>query len=476
MLPTQTTLVLLTTCALLAGPASARHAYKHEAQPIQNRDLDLAERPFVPPGVNLATQSLILTLVTPSPGGKPIAITKQSQIITSYIPQFTLCELPPIANVFATPIPTTTTAPYKNFTTSVPTGNGTCTTVYSSTISMVCATVLTGLADKYTVSRCDQKVTFSSQFGYVLVTPRPVVTTVFPSVVVPAASAVPYPTVSVPSVSVPGVAESVLPVVDKVDLPSSVPSASVAEDSEGEDEGDDDEDEGDDEDDPEASESSASATPTPTILPRQETSEATPEEDTPGDETPEETIFHTQGTPLNNTLPLLTNATLPANTTLLLPNATHPLNTTHPTPYTTTITPAPRIQTLTTYLLAPWTQLTSAGPPTDIDKKICTSYPNGTSECIYEYLSWQTTTVTKTATTTTRIDLTTTIPGPSQILVETFRANVTDEVTVFELRTQMVLEWEVRTESTVTATREVPMSTRTEKSTVYKTYTVLPAS
>ncbi len=47
----------------------------------------------------------VLTLVTPSPGASPVSVTMQSQIVTSYVPQFTLCELPPLAFLPTTPVP-----------------------------------------------------------------------------------------------------------------------------------------------------------------------------------------------------------------------------------------------------------------------------------------------------------------------------------------------------------------------------------
>lgn len=269
-----------------------------------------------------------------------MAIMTQSQLVTSYVAQFTLCELPPVANVLATPFPTVTTAPYRNFTISIPPGNGTCTTIYSPTISMVCATVLTGLAEKYTISSCNQEITFSSDYGYVL----------------------------------------------------------------------------------------ASATPTVT--------------------------------------------TLAASSSSISDNSIDVANATLATPYLSAITPAPTIQTLTTYYLAPWQQLTSAGPPADIDVKICTTHPNGTRACVLEYYSWLTSLITQTATTTSSINFTTTIAGPSQLVVETFVANITEVMTTFSLQTNMVLEYATLTETTGTATRAVG-GTSTGP-TVYQTVTVVP--
>ena len=331
-------ITLLSSFLLLSNQASARfNAYNHRAVGLDRRQL--AERPYNgPPG----GQS-ILTQVTPSPGADVVAITKQSQVVTSYVPQFTLCALPPLAEVLVTPIPTTTTAPYKNFTTSAPSGVGSCTTIYSSTVSTVCATVLTGLADRYTVSKCDQDITFSSNYGFALATAAP-------------------------------------------------------------------------------------------------------------------TIIYPNGT-------ISSNAT--TNGTLYAMNATTAA-------LASTITPPPTIQTLTTYFIAPWQQLTSAGPPRDVDLKICATYENGTRECLLEFFEWVTTTTSQVVTTQTVINLTTTIAGPSQLIVETLVANITDAMTTYSLATALQLQYttELETTSTVSRTGAV-LSTGP---TVYETRTVLPAS
>lgn len=122
-----------------------------------------------------ALSSGVLTLITPSPGASPVAVTKQSQIVTSYVPQFTLCELPPIEFFSISPVPSArpATAPYQNYSISIPPGNGTCTTIYSQTATMVCATTLSGLVTTYPVTNCAQEITFSSQYGYTLATPTP---------------------------------------------------------------------------------------------------------------------------------------------------------------------------------------------------------------------------------------------------------------------------------------------------------------
>lgn len=132
------------------------------------------------------------------------------------------------------------------------------------------------------------------------------------------------------------------------------------------------------------------------------------------------------------------------------------------------ITPPPTVQPLTTYYVAPWHELTSAGPPADVDKKICATFPNGTEECVVEYYVWETSLVTIPTTTVTSINLTTTVAGPSQIIVETFVANVTEILTTFSMFTTMELTYSVETETTNIATR----STVSTGPTVTQTYTL----
>jgi len=112
-----------------------------------------------------ASSRYIYTLFTPSPSAPPIAITKQSQVETSWVPQITICALPPLAffaethSTFST---VTSGPPYRNYSISTPPGNGTCFTEYSPTLTTICATVLNGLASRVTVSECNQEITFSS--------------------------------------------------------------------------------------------------------------------------------------------------------------------------------------------------------------------------------------------------------------------------------------------------------------------------
>ncbi|KAG9689260.1 hypothetical protein KCU95_g9815, partial [Aureobasidium melanogenum] len=301
--------------AILGDAAAALHPFKHEAIEVRRRQA--AARSDVK--LQSSTAGSVLTYVTPSPGASPIPVTEQSQLVSSDVPLFTLCALPPEAFSSVTATPTQTTAPYQNYSISIPPGPGTCTTIYSPTVTMVCATTLTGIDRVYPVTACNQDITFSSDFGYVLETP--------------------------------------------------------------------------------------SAT--------------------------------------------LSNAT-DANGTGAM------------------ITPPPTVQPLTTYYVAPWNELTSAGPPSDVDKKVCATFLNGTEECVVEYYVWETSLVTIPTTTITSINLTTTVAGPSQIIVETFVANVTEMLTTFSMSTTMELTYSVETVTTNIATRP----TVSTGPTVTQTYTL----
>ena len=301
-------LVAVATATLFCTADARRVLHKHEAAKLQDKR---QAGPPMAPASRSATTTEVLTYVTPSPGASPVPVTEQSQIVTSYVPQYTLCELPPLAFGPASPMPSASavTAPYQNYSISIPPGNGTCTTIYSRTRTMVCATTLSDLISKYTVSSCNEELTFSTQYGAVLATPQ----------------------------------------------------AHVA----------------------------------------------------------------------NST----GNATYPNATAM--------------------ITPAPTIQTLTTYYIAPWQELTAGTAPGNVDLKVCATYDNGTEECIREYQSWVTSLVTITATSTTSINLTTTIQGPSQLIVETFVANVTELLTTFSMSTTMETEYETETETTHVSTKGV---------------------
>ncbi|KAF2486108.1 hypothetical protein BDY17DRAFT_239529, partial [Neohortaea acidophila] len=273
-----------------------------------------------------------LTYITPSPGAPPVAVTTESQLVTSYLPQFTLCELTTVAgySLASGAFSGSSNSRFQNSSGSIPTATGTCTTIFSPTETMVCATTLTALATRYTVTACDEELTFSTKLGYALVTASPT-------------------------------------------------ASSAAK-----------------------------------------------------------------------------NATTPA-----------------------TITPAPSIQTVTTYYLAPWQQLTAGTAPSEVDLKVCRSFDNDTTECILEQQVWETSLVTSIATSTTTINISTTIHGNSQLIVETFVANVTEVLTTFSLSTTMELEYQTVYTTTNSANQTtvstVPASLSTGP-TIFETRTLQEAS
>ena len=135
--------------------------FTHQAIPIdepaavvEKRQLDLGGRPTTTSAsVNPAPE--ILTFFTPSPLADLTPITRQSQVETSYVPQLTLCGPPPLTLVSGklTLQETTTQLPYGNLSNLAVPRNESCYTVYSSTATTICATVLVGIASRVTVSR-----------------------------------------------------------------------------------------------------------------------------------------------------------------------------------------------------------------------------------------------------------------------------------------------------------------------------------
>lgn len=359
------------------APAYRIHqAHKHEARDLGKRQVGPPYMPAPRQAVPTTSETAVLTYITPSPGAKPIAVTEQSQYVTSFIPQYTLCELPPLAFFSASlerPSTVASTAPYRNYSISVPEGNGTCTTVYKPTRTMVCATTLTGLFDKWTVSKCDQDLTFSTQYGYVLVTPTPK----------PAAAAT---------------------------TPSLVTSTSAAA-----------------------------------------------------------SVLASSTSNLNDTLSNVLNGT---NSTISSIALVAPRQAS----LGPAITSGPSIETLTTYYFAAWQELTAGTVPSDIDLKVCRTYPNGTEKCIREYESWHTSLVTKTTSSVTSVNISTTIHGLSQIIVETYVANVTELLTTFSMSTTIDKEFVTEIETTHVTTREPTTTYMSTSPTVYRTLTVARAS
>ncbi|EMC98414.1 hypothetical protein BAUCODRAFT_146943 [Baudoinia panamericana UAMH 10762] len=161
-------------CALLAvltivgaGHAGNRHA--HHAEEVRKRQI-------LPPEVSASTSTTspgVIAYITPSPGANPVAITAQSQLVTYYVPQYTLCPLAQ-SDFFAptrTPISRPTTAPFHNYSSSIPPGSTSCSTIYSQATNTICDTTLRDLITSYPVTECSQDITFSTREGYRLITP-----------------------------------------------------------------------------------------------------------------------------------------------------------------------------------------------------------------------------------------------------------------------------------------------------------------
>lgn len=119
-----------------------------------------------------STRPPILSIVYPSPDADPVEVTAQSQVVTSYIPEMTWCVGPPVGLVLMTA--NVTGPPYLNYSiqySATVDGTGSCETAYVPTETTICATTLTGLASKVTITECDQEITFSSECGFTLETP-----------------------------------------------------------------------------------------------------------------------------------------------------------------------------------------------------------------------------------------------------------------------------------------------------------------
>lgn len=183
----RTLYVLLTVLSTRINAASAQAALPHEIYNVVNITTSSVSHPMGTAANNVITESLFVTkscqdptttrtihsIVFPSPNASPIEITAQSQVITSYIPEMTWCVAPA---VFAYAL---TGPPYLNASTSYVQsfeGTGSCETSYAPLQTTICATTLTGLGSKISVTACDQEITFSTEYGFTLETPTPTTT------------------------------------------------------------------------------------------------------------------------------------------------------------------------------------------------------------------------------------------------------------------------------------------------------------
>lgn len=134
------------------------------------------------------TPRSIHSIVIPSPGASPVEITAQSQVITSYIPEMTWCVAPAMALWPITNGPLYLNSSTTEYSTSYE-GTGSCETVFVPVQTTVCATTLTGIGSKISVTDCEQQVTFSTECGFTLETPTPTLaSTGFSSLITPAPS------------------------------------------------------------------------------------------------------------------------------------------------------------------------------------------------------------------------------------------------------------------------------------------------
>lgn len=117
------------------------------------------------------TAPTVLTTVMPSPGAQPVEVTSQSQMVESYLPEMTWCVGPPLG-LMAMSTVTSGENDTTLYTTTIG-GTARCETSYAAVMTSICATILTGLASKVTVSECDQEITFSTECSYALETPSP---------------------------------------------------------------------------------------------------------------------------------------------------------------------------------------------------------------------------------------------------------------------------------------------------------------
>jgi len=124
------------------------------------------------------------------------------------------------------------------------------------------------------------------------------------------------------------------------------------------------------------------------------------------------------------------------------------------------------IETVTSMWIAPWQALTSGLTPENITQKVCSYIPATATasageaapqqqECVDSFESWVTFVVASTTSSTSHVDLTTTIAGPSQVIIETFHADVTATMTVFSISTVLVLEYSTETTMTSTSTLDL---------------------
>jgi hypothetical protein len=136
----------------------AGHLFQHRAQAIHERDVSSLVT-LTPISISSLASGTIVSIITPSPGATPVTVTSQGEEITSYGLYYSICPLGASSETFA---------PFANLsaTFTVPSSLSACSTSYTSIITPICNTVLTGLATSVSVTNCSQLVTFSTAYNY----------------------------------------------------------------------------------------------------------------------------------------------------------------------------------------------------------------------------------------------------------------------------------------------------------------------
>ena len=134
----------------------------------------------------------------------------------------------------------------------------------------------------------------------------------------------------------------------------------------------------------------------------------------------------------------------------------------------TNATIVPTLLSLTTHYIAPWQSLTNAGNvPSRVTKVICTALSsdgnNTQTSCESVREVWAVYSTTETHTTTSHVQLTTTVPGPGTLYIGTLQWTVQEWVTSLSLDT--ILELHVPSVTEKTLTSEETTRTVTSKST-----------
>jgi len=151
-------------------PSEAGRSFPANPQTSQPTEVN-STRPSLMP-------STIRDYITSSWEAGTILATSISQVVTVYIPEFTVCPIPPVRSGY--PLLPGQSSPndmgrqsYSNYSTSPNSG---CSTHYSSTATPICHTNITPLGNfPIAITDCKQNVTFSTDHGYTLVDDRTVV-------------------------------------------------------------------------------------------------------------------------------------------------------------------------------------------------------------------------------------------------------------------------------------------------------------